>query len=63
MPQVDLMAKDVSLAINAAHGVKAPIPLGATALQVYNLISSQGYGGKDFSSVFEFLNKGTTGKA
>ncbi len=25
---VDLMAKDVSLAVNAAHSVKAPIPLG-----------------------------------
>jgi 3-hydroxyisobutyrate dehydrogenase len=54
---VDLMAKDLSLAVNAAHGVKAPIPLGGVALQMYNLISSQGGGGKDFSSVFEFLSK------
>ncbi len=60
--QVDLMAKDVSLAINAAHGVKAPIPLGAVALQVYNMISTQGGGGKDFSSVFEFFNKGSAPK-
>ncbi|ELR23250.1 3hydroxyisobutyrate dehydrogenase [Acanthamoeba castellanii str. Neff] len=59
---VDLMAKDVSLAINAAHGVKAPIPLGAVALQVYNMISTQGGGGKDFSSVFEFFNKGSAPK-
>jgi len=55
---VDLMAKDLSLAINAAHALKTSIPLGAVALQVYNMISTQGAGGKDFSSVFEFLNKG-----
>jgi len=59
---VDLMAKDISLAVNAAHGVKAPIPLGAMSLQLYNLISSQGYGGKDFSSIFEFLNRGSDTK-
>jgi len=52
------MAKDLSLAINAAHALKTSIPLGAVALQVYNMISTQGAGGKDFSSVFEFLNKG-----
>ena len=73
----DLMAKDVSLAVAAAHTVKAshvglfpsdwvitsyvftqaPLPLGASALQVYNLISAKGLGGKDFGVVYDFLKK------
>lgn len=53
---VDLMAKDVSLAVAAANALKTPLPMGGPALQLYNLISRQGYGGKDFSSVFEFLS-------
>ncbi len=39
---VDLMAKDVGLAVSAANSVKAPVPLGATALQIYNMISTHG---------------------
>jgi 3-hydroxyisobutyrate dehydrogenase-like beta-hydroxyacid dehydrogenase len=39
--------------------VKASLPLGAQALQVYNLISAHGGGGKDFSYVYEFLKKTT----
>lgn len=76
----DLMAKDVSLAVSAAHSVKSPLPLGGSVLQLYNLLHKQGasfvvcfffsptqrpppfffalgYGGKDFSAVFEFLSK------
>lgn len=52
---VDLMAKDISLATGAAHAVKAPVPLGGAVQQLYNLLSRQGYGSKDFSSVYEFL--------
>jgi 3-hydroxyisobutyrate dehydrogenase len=54
---VDLMAKDVSLAVAAAHAAKSPLPLGGPVLQMYNMLRKQGYGGKDFSSVFEFLSK------
>jgi 3-hydroxyisobutyrate dehydrogenase len=54
---VDLMAKDLGLAINSAHQLKVPLPLGGQALQLYNLISTYGNGGKDFSYIFEFLSK------
>jgi 3-hydroxyisobutyrate dehydrogenase len=54
---VDLMAKDLGLAINAANAIKAPVPLGATAHQFYNSMSNHGYGGLDFSSAFEYLQK------
>ena len=53
---VDLMTKDLSLAINAAHSVKAPIVLGSSALQIYNMISTMGHGRKDFSIPFAFFN-------
>lgn len=52
---VDLMAKDLNLADQAASGAKASIPLGALALQLYKIWSSQGNGTKDFSSIIQFL--------
>lgn len=54
---VDLMAKDLGLAVNAAKTAQAPLPLGNVALQVYKTISQQGAGTKDFSYAFEFLQK------
>jgi 3-hydroxyisobutyrate dehydrogenase len=50
-----LMAKDVGLAVAAANAVKAPLPLGGVALQLYNLLGAHGHGGRDFSVVYEFL--------
>ncbi|PRP82884.1 3-hydroxyisobutyrate dehydrogenase [Planoprotostelium fungivorum] len=54
---VDLMAKDLGLASSAANAVRAPIPLGSQALQLYNMISAHGGGKKDFSFVYDFLKK------
>jgi 3-hydroxyisobutyrate dehydrogenase len=53
---VDLMAKDLSLGVIAAHNCKQPLVLGGAALQVYNQISSKGYGKKDFSSIYKYLS-------
>jgi len=52
---VDLMAKDLGLAVAAAQAVKEPLLLGGNAHQTYNLVSQKGYGGLDFSAVFKFL--------
>lgn len=52
-----LMTKDLTLAMDAAKAVKANLPLGANAHQLYNLICSHGYENKDFSAIFEYLNK------
>lgn len=61
------MAKDLSLAVAAgndfcslftyciAHRQKVSLPLGGQSLQMYNLMSSQGNGGKDFSFAYDFL--------
>jgi 3-hydroxyisobutyrate dehydrogenase len=54
---VDLMAKDLSLSVAAAHESRTPLPLGGLALQLYNLLSAQGYSRKDFSSIYDYLSK------
>ncbi|KAI8609823.1 NAD binding domain of 6-phosphogluconate dehydrogenase-domain-containing protein [Chytriomyces sp. MP71] len=52
-----LMAKDLSLAVSAAHESKSTVTLGAVAHQIYNQVSSQKeYKTKDFSSVYKWLN-------
>jgi 3-hydroxyisobutyrate dehydrogenase len=48
---VDLMLKDLGLAAEAALNVKASVPLGELARNLYSLHSSQGNGGLDFSSI------------
>ena len=52
---VDLISKDLSLALTAAQSVKAPIPLGSLALQLYNLISTHGLGNRDFGVPYAFF--------
>jgi len=59
---VDLMAKDLGLAVSAAQAVKEPLLLGGNAHQTYNLISQKGYGGLDFSAAFKFLTEGKKNK-
>jgi len=59
---VDLISKDLSLAVTAAQTVKAPIPLGSSALQIYNLISSHGFGGKDFGIPYAFFGNNSLPK-
>jgi len=59
---VDLMAKDLSLAVGAAHSVKQPLPLGGGAHQFYNMVSQKGYGGLDFSAVYKFLSESNSKK-
>lgn len=52
-----LMTKDIGLAQSAAIATQTPTPLGAQALQMYRTLCNQGYAGKDFSSVFQFLSE------
>ncbi|GFO24168.1 3-hydroxyisobutyrate dehydrogenase [Plakobranchus ocellatus] len=52
-----LMTKDLGLAQNAASSVKANTPLGAAVFQIYRTMVNHGFGGKDFSSAFVFLQE------
>ncbi len=48
---VDLMLKDLTLVTDAAKAARHPVLLGAIAQQLYQKHSTDGHGGKDFSSV------------
>lgn len=52
---VDLMKKDLGLAMEAANQSQSMTPMGALASNLYNIHSAQGNGTKDFSSIFEML--------
>ena len=53
----DLMLKDLGLAVEAALGTGAAVPLGELARNLYALNSRAGRGGLDFSSVQQLLLK------
>ena len=55
----DMMLKDLRLAKEAAMSSGAVTPMGGHAEALYALLSEQGLGDKDFSSVIELLAKGT----
>jgi len=52
----DLMLKDMDLAVEAAMGVGATIPLGEVARNLYAMNRRAGRGGLDFSSVVKLLS-------
>ena len=53
--RLDLMHKDLGLALEAAKAVDAPAPLGALAEQLYRAGRAQGYGRKDWSIVAKVI--------
>ena len=52
---VDLMTKDLGLAMQAAVATRTATPLGSLARSLYQAHSLQGSGGLDFSSIIRFL--------
>jgi len=52
---VDLMAKDVGLAVDAADSSKIPLLIGKRVQEVYRMLQDDGKGGKDFSYVYQYL--------
>ena len=52
---IDLMAKDLGLAVGAARELRVPAVVASAAQQVLRLASSHGFGRKDHSSVYAFL--------
>lgn len=58
----DLMLKDLGLAVEAAMGVGATIPLGELARNLYALNSQAGRGKLDFSSVVKVVSDKADGK-
>ncbi|WP_105168145.1 3-hydroxyisobutyrate dehydrogenase [Pseudoalteromonas sp. T1lg23B] len=54
---VDLMAKDLGLAQQAAQQTNSATPLGAMAKNLYNLMQNQGKGAEDFSAIFKLYSE------
>lgn len=52
-----LMLKDLGLATDAARHARQPVPLGATAQQLYQTFSLQGHGGLDFSAIINLFRR------
>jgi 3-hydroxyisobutyrate dehydrogenase len=53
---VDLMNKDLGLAIASASKSRVPVPMGQTAFVLYKTYAPSGGGSLDFSSIIHFLN-------
>jgi 3-hydroxyisobutyrate dehydrogenase len=51
-----LMLKDLKLALAAAHGVDAAVPMGSAAEALYQAMVNGGSGGKDFSGIIGLLD-------
>lgn len=59
---VDLMAKDLGLAMDAALGSQSSTPMGTLARSLYAMHSLQGNGKLDFSSIFQMYQRETDAK-
>ncbi len=51
---VDIFVKDLGIVLDAAHGLKFPLPLAAAAHQLYLATSAMGLGGEDDAAVVKF---------
>jgi 3-hydroxyisobutyrate dehydrogenase-like beta-hydroxyacid dehydrogenase len=53
--RLDLMKKDVNLALNSAQALGIPLLFGSTAAQVFAAASAAGLGDQDFSAAAQYL--------
>ncbi len=53
----DLMIKDLTLALDAAHSTRQPLPMTAMSKQLFQVISLQGNGDKDISAIVNMFKK------
>lgn len=51
-----LMLKDLKLAVEAATGANASVPMGAGAMALYQAFQNGGHGGLDFSAIIRLLD-------
>jgi len=56
---VDLMKKDLGLAMNAARSAHIDLTVGQQAYQLYEKLSERGNGKKDFSYMYEYFRQQT----
>jgi 2-hydroxymethylglutarate dehydrogenase len=56
---IDLMSKDLDLAMEVARQTKVPVPCGALAQQIYRMAKAEGLGQKDSCAVIKIWEKWT----
>nr|XP_017014392.2 probable 3-hydroxyisobutyrate dehydrogenase, mitochondrial [Drosophila takahashii] len=54
---ISLINKDLELVANVARSVNSPIPMGLLTHKIYSSLISQGLGGRDFSDVYDLMEK------
>jgi 3-hydroxyisobutyrate dehydrogenase len=54
---VDLMGKDLGLAMDISQTSSSAVPMGSTAKSLFNLHQAQGKGSLDFSSIIQLFTK------
>jgi 4-hydroxybutyrate dehydrogenase/sulfolactaldehyde 3-reductase len=52
---IDLAHKDLTLIVEAANSVQAPMPIGAAAREAFSTARARGFGGNDFSAMVDAL--------
>jgi 3-hydroxyisobutyrate dehydrogenase-like beta-hydroxyacid dehydrogenase len=53
--KLDLMKKDVNLALESARALAVPLMLGGIAGQLFSAASAAGHGAEDFSAAAEYV--------
>jgi 3-hydroxyisobutyrate dehydrogenase-like beta-hydroxyacid dehydrogenase len=53
--KLDLMKKDINLALESAKASHTPLPLTSVAAQLFSAVSAQGRGNEDFSAAAQFV--------
>lgn len=52
---IDLAHKDLTLVMEAANAARVPMPMAATAREMFSLARARGFGGRDFSAMVDAL--------
>jgi 3-hydroxyisobutyrate dehydrogenase-like beta-hydroxyacid dehydrogenase len=49
------MSKDLKIALEAAAEMELPTPVGSALAQIWQLAMANGYGGKNHTAIYAFL--------
>jgi 3-hydroxyisobutyrate dehydrogenase len=55
--QTSLITKDLALALEIANEVNAKVDFGEKAIEYFSTLEKNGYGGKDFGIVYQYIFK------
>jgi 3-hydroxyisobutyrate dehydrogenase-like beta-hydroxyacid dehydrogenase len=56
--QIEVVLKDVDTALDVAHQSRTPMPMTATASEIYRTLVARGFGSAEFDALFQNLGAG-----